>query len=137
MNNLQFIWKARFVDDTQIQQFNEDMSENRFQQVKDRFKDLRYFYLTHIKLPICFTVDLIKGILFYNNHQQIDIDLKKTKQNIRLIYFRRRKKDFTMDMKFIDETITYFLGLQYNDENNNNHKIVLQIDKDGNFIIGD
>jgi hypothetical protein len=34
-----------------------------------------------------------------------------------------------------EHTITYFLGLQYNLENNENRKILLQIDSEGNFII--
>jgi hypothetical protein len=137
MKSLSFFWKARFKDNSELNQFENNGIENRFQLVKDKFTELSYFYLISKDLSQCFTVDLLHGLIFYNNHQKIDYNPLEKKENIRLIYFRRNKVTLTESGKKIEHTITYFLGLQYNLENNENRKILLQIDEQGNFLIGD
>jgi hypothetical protein len=98
---------------------------------------LIYFNLRHINKTINFGVDLIKGLISCNSSSEIQGDLlQEEKLNIRLIYFRRNRKDFTLSGKLWNHSILYILGYQYNDKEGNNHKIFLQIDKDGNFVIG-
>lgn len=137
MNSLSFIWKAKFNDNYIIFQFNEDGTENLFKEVKNKFDDLKEFSIYNKDQSIIYTVDLIKGFI-YNNKQNIDLDLlKEEKTNIRLIFFRRHRIEMTEKYLEKSHNIIYFLGFQYNDKNNQNKKILLQIDSQGNFIIGD
>jgi len=136
MDSLSFYWKARFVDNSEISQFNKEGKETLFKEVKDKFDSLIYFYLIHKSLPICFTVDLINGLIFYNNHQKIDLNLIEKKENIRLIYFRRHTVELTENFKEKSHLIKYYIGFQYNDKLGNNRQIILQIDSEGNWVLG-
>lgn len=136
MNTLDFYWAAYFKDGTEIYQF-QDNKEQRFQEVLNKFDELIYFKLHHKNKNIIFGVDLIKGLINYNLSSDIHTDLlQEEKYNIRLIYFRRNRKDFTLTGQLLNYSILYILGYQYNDKTGNNHKLFLQIDKDGNFVIG-
>jgi hypothetical protein len=132
---LSFFWKARFKDNSELNQFENNGIENRFQLVKDKFTELSYFYLISKDLSQCFTVDLLHGLIFYNNHQKIDYNPLEKKENIRLIYFRRNKVTMTESGKEVEHIIKYHLGFQYNDKLGNNQKIILQIDENGNWIL--
>jgi hypothetical protein len=139
--SLSFIWKVQFSDGTILNQFDE-LGEHRFQEVKDRFNELSYFYLIHKNLPIGFIIDFKNGLIFFNN-QKIEPKLITKKVNIRPIFFnetsplmrRHFVKIGMKDLKEKQHEIFYFLGIQWNDEKNNNHKIILQIDENGNFIV--
>ena len=134
MNSLQFHWQARFSDNSIIYQFNKDETENKFQIVRDKFNDLRYFYLTN-NLDKMFCVDLINGFIFFNNH--LSIEKKETKENCRLIFFRRHRIELNQLGKKMNHDINYHLGFQYNDKNGNNRQIVLIIDEQGNWVLGE
>jgi hypothetical protein len=136
MSSLSFHWKAIFSDGSVTEQFNEDGTENKFQLVKDRFNILVYFNLAN-KQGILFTVDLIHGIIGYNDLilPYRDFSTSEKKENIRLIFFRRHKVEMTENLIEKSHTITYHLGYQYLDKLGNNRQIVLQIDSEGNFII--
>jgi hypothetical protein len=131
IDSLSFYWIAEFTDDC-IFQF-ENGVEHRFQEVINKFNDLKYFTLQHKEKDLNFTVDLILGIISFNTEYKIR-ELKKEKKNIRLIYFRRHTVTLTELGKEKEHTIMYHLGFQYN-ENEINRQIVLEIDSDGNFII--
>ncbi len=135
---LEFTWFAIFKDGIQINQFDKDEKEHRFQEVKDKFEDLLFFSLTNNKGKL-FTIDLKQGMIGYNYLTFPYIKSKEAKKNnIRLIFFRRHMVSIgTSDLKEKFHTITYHLGYQYNDKNNNNQKIILKIDKEGNFILGE
>jgi len=136
MNNLIFIWQAIFLNGDSISQF-ENGIENKFQLVKDRFNELKYFILKHKKNSIQFTVDLENGLISNNFDNIIKQESKEFKNKLRLIHFRRHKVEIgTEDLKQKKHEIIYFLGFQYNDKLGNNRQIVLQIDEEGNFIIG-
>jgi hypothetical protein len=134
MDVLSFYWIAEFEDDA-IYQF-ENGVEHQFKEVQDRFSELKFFTLQHKDKDISFTVDLTKGLILYGCKVETSPDLLKDKQNIRLIYFRRHKHDFSESGKELNHTIWYFLGFQYTDNEGRNRKIVLQIDQEGNFVIG-
>ena len=137
MNSLSFHWFVILKDGTKINQFDEDGKEHRFKEVKDKFDELVYFNLTN-KCGKMFTVNLEQGIIGYNYLVLPYIKSKETKTNIRLIFFRRHTVSLTLnDLKEKQHDIIYFLGLQYNNKLGNNQKIILQIDEQGNFIIGD
>jgi hypothetical protein len=135
MSNLDFYWIAEFEDDC-IFQFEVNGTETKFKEVQNRFDSLKYFTLQHKEKELSFTVDLTLGIITSNKKAQI-IEENKIKKNIRLIYFRRNRVELTSAMKEIVRNITYHLGFQYQDENNNNHKIILQIDNNGGWILGE
>jgi len=39
--------------------------------------------------------------------------------------------------KEVEHITKYHLGFQYNDKNGNNQKIILQIDENGNWVLGE
>jgi len=137
MNKLTFFWSVIFQDGSKIEQFNEDGSENKFQLVKDRFNELAYFNLKN-NAGKMFSVNLIEGLIGYNRLEFPYIEAKEKKSNIRLIFFRRHRVEIgTQDLKEKKHEIIYFLGFQYLDKNENNQKIILQIDSEGNWILGE
>lgn len=134
--SISFIWIAIFKDGTKIEQFEND-TEHRFQEVINKFNELAYFNLTDRKGHF-FTVDLINGLIGYNYLALPYIELQEKKESIRLIFFRRHKVAINeQNLKEKSHTITYHLGYQYTNRFGNNQKIVLEIDKDGSFILGD
>jgi len=135
---LNFLWKATFEDDSTVSQFNEDGTENKFKIVQDKFDDLTYFELRNIVNNSIINVDLINGFIILNNYKfNIPEDIKKQKHNIRLIYFRRSKNDINIKGEVLLQTISYFIGYQYNDLQGKNCKVLVNIDQDGNMILGD
>ena len=64
-------------------------------------------------------------------------NILQSKQNIRLIYFRRNKVFFDNQMGPMGHETTYFLGYQYNKDNGSNHKVLVLLDQQGNMILGD
>lgn len=134
MLELSFHWNAIFKDGSMIRQFDEYGIEYRFQKVKDRFDDLAFFNLTNNK-GIMFTVNLLEGIVGCGDLAIPYRETKNIKRNIRLIFFRRHKIEIIENNLEKSHNITYHLGFQYNDEKDNNHKIILIIDSEGNFII--
>lgn len=135
MNSLSFFWIALFSDNTKIEQF-ENGTEHKFQEIKDKINELAYFNLTDKKGHF-FTVDLINGRIGYNYLPMPYLE-KSNKDNIRLIFFRRYKEVFDIkDLQQKSHTITYHLGFQYNDKLGINRQIVLEIDSEGNWIVGE
>ena len=134
MKPLAFSWKAFFVDGSIIEQY-ENGIENKFQLVKDKFDQLVRFSLVNKDYSKCFTVDLKNGFILYNNYRDIKLTKVEYKENIRLIFFRRHTVEMTEQMIEKSHKIIYFLGLQWT-VNNQNHSIILQIDENGDFIIG-
>jgi len=135
ISNLSFLWKAIFKDGIIINQLDGGKDIN-YKKVKDNFDNLAYFYLSDNKNNI-FMVNLLKGIIIYNNFNNFEINESKEKKNIRLIYFRRVCIDSTTNGKMLSQKIFHFLGFQYNLENNENRKVILIIDENGNWIIGE
>lgn len=135
MNSLSFVWQALFEDGTQINQFDSNEIEYRFQEVVDRFDKLAFFNLTN-KAGKMFTVNLQEGLLGYND---LVISYRKSeeeKRNIRLIFFRRHKVDLNAQLEELNHNIEYHLGYQYNDNEGKNRQITIIIDKDGNWYLG-
>jgi len=134
MGELTFLWIAIFSDGTKIEQIDENGIEHRFQEVKDRFEDLVYFNLTD-KQGHLFSINLINGLIIYNNYKNSEIVEKKG--NIRLIYFRRNRITMTESGEQQSHTITYHLGLQWLNSKKENRQIVLKIDESGNWVLGE
>ena len=132
-----FIWTAKFRNSEDICQYDFDTGiEKRFQLVKDNFSNLEYFLLWN--KDKVFTVDLINGLIYYNKELKEKLSCEEEKKNIRLIFFRRHQiKIKGLDLKETIHTVEYHLGFQYTDKNGNNRKIILQIDSEGNFVLGD
>jgi hypothetical protein len=135
MNSLSFIWTAKFKNSEDICQFNfETGLENKFQLVKDNFDKLEYFILWNKEK--FFTVDLINGIIYFNTELKEKQEFLEKKENIRLIFFRRHQvKISEKDLQEQSHIIEYHLGFQYLDSNNINHKVILQINENGDFVI--
>ena len=136
MQTLSFYWRAEFENGDTIEQFKDGI-ENRFKEVQDRFPDLKFFYLYHKEKPIKFIVDLKKGLIFNDPSQEQVCDFNHDKHNIRLIYKRRVRRYLSDKLQQMGCDIWYLLGIQYNDNNGYNRKFILQINGEGNFILGD
>jgi hypothetical protein len=137
MNSLTFIWKAFFSDGTILEQYKNGI-EYKFKEVKDKFDKLIRFSLVNKDYSQCFTVDLQNGFIIYNNYKNINIDQIEEKKNIRLVFFRRHQIEIgTQDLTEKNHNILYFLGFQYLNKNGYNQKIILKIDSEGNWILGE
>jgi hypothetical protein len=132
--SLLFLWNAIFKDGTHIFQIDKEGIEHKFKEVQDKFNDLVYFNLRNNNGKM-FSINLMNGLIGYNTLEFPYIKLEKHKQNIRLIFFRRHTIELTDSFKEINHNIKYHMGIQYNDDKNNNHKIILIIDQEGNFIV--
>jgi hypothetical protein len=133
MNSLSFSWKAFFSDGSILEQY-ENSIEHKFKEVQDNSNKLIRFSLVNKDYSQCFTVDLQTGFIIYNNCRNIEAEKK---ENIRLIYFLRHRVTLTELGKEIEHTIEYHLGLQWVTINNENRKIILQISKNGSWVLGD
>ena len=139
------IWIAEFKDGSITKQFEDQDQkiENLFKEVLDKKDSLIRFSLMNRHTSLSYTVNLESGIFgitspaFQNTLLDIDEELKNdTELKYRLIYFRRVSRDFNSDFKEIGNAkITYFLGYQYTDQQNKNHKRLMKISNDGRFII--
>ena len=133
---LNFTWIAIFKDESIVEQF-QDNQEIKFQIVKDKFNDLDLFVLKHKTKPLQVVVNLRRGLIFWNDVQKVSDDLLKEKNNIRLIFFRRHVVDLGSTGKELAHKLMYFIGYQYTDNTGRNKKVVIQLDQNGNMIIGD
>jgi L-ribulose-5-phosphate 3-epimerase UlaE len=134
MKPLSFTWIALFKDNAKIEQYGNNI-EHKFQEVQEKISELAYFNLTDKKGHF-FTVDLINGRIGYN-YLPLPYLEKTDKQNIRLIFFRRHKVEMTEKMIEKSHTIDYHLGYQYLDKNGYNQKIIIIIDKNGSWSLGE
>jgi hypothetical protein len=138
MNSLSFYWLATFKDNSIINQFDDNGTEHKFQEVKDKFDELKYFILyNRNNREERFIVDLENGYIFTDKAIKYDEDNEIKKNNIRLIFTRRHRSKMNENFQEINHEIVYILGYQYLDEFDKNHKIVLRIDQHGNFSIGE
>jgi len=135
---LSFHWTAKFNDGTIIEQFGEDGIDNNFKIVKERFIDLKYFQLHNQDLSKIFTIDLEKGIIKFCDAQEFEEEKEKEiKNNIRLIYFRRHQRIFNGKMEEVKHVIIQYLGYQYQDIEGKNRKVILKIDENGKWVLGE
>jgi hypothetical protein len=129
-----FIWTAIFEDESKLTQYDFITGkETLFKDVLFNLKNLKKFILWNTNQA--FIVDIEKGIISLNTNPDNLIEVKN-RFNKRLIFFRRHIVKLTENLNEKFHDIEYHLGLQYNDEHNNNHKIILIIDKNGNWVIG-
>lgn len=135
MNTLSFAWRAVLKDGSVIKQF-EGEQENPFKLIQDNASKLRYFYLENTGKGIVFCVDMIDGVFSNGITATYPVEILK-KDNLRLIYFRRNRKEFDSGMKELSHTTWYFLGYQYQDKDGQNHQFQVCIDSDGNFMVGE
>ena len=134
--SLVFTWVAIFKDSTKIEQF-ENGIEHKYKEINNRLNELVYFSLTD-KQGHMFTVDLYNGLIGFNYLALSYIKLKEKKENIRLIFFRQHKIEIgSQDLLEKKHDIEYHLGYQYLDKNGYNQKIILKIEEEGSFLIGD
>lgn len=142
---LDLIWKAEFQDQALINQFDDDEQkvEHLFKEVLDKKDSLIKFSLQNRHTGLIYTINLETGIfgitspIIKNALLDTDEDMKNdTSIRYRLIYFRRVSRNFGLDLKEIGEAnIIYFIGYQFTDEHNKNHKRLMKIHSDGRFII--
>lgn len=138
---LNIIWHARFKDNSFVLQYDKGGKEHLFKEVLDRQDELGYFALHNTINGDSFVVDMQNGCIckikegneIFKPREDM---LRKQEYDYRLIYFREVERTF--DQK-LNETagvkITYFLGFQYTDENNKNHKRIIKINENGDWVV--
>ena len=134
-------WTAKFTDGSYIEQYTNKCPENLFKSVLDRQDELELFYLVNKLNNDVFIVDLINGCISKTTTTEQKIEpradmLRKDQYKYRLIYFREVAKHFDANLKPIgNEEIVYFIGFQYTDENDKNHKRMIKIQDDGRWVV--
>ena len=137
MPNLKLHWVAKFNSHPDLKQFDNNGKEHALKEVLALHDDLKSFSLTHVEKDLQFVLDIKTGLIYINNRQIPEPELlSKKDRKLRLIYFRRNKVFLGTNLQELSRTITYFLGYQYNDGQGNNHKKLIQINSDGNIVIG-
>jgi len=140
---IQFPWTARFKDDSELQQFNMDGSENLFKKVLER-RDLTEFEVGPVTVNLRDGSFIIHGVKLTGScgveaFEEWGIDERLSK---RIIYFRRVKRDFdaaTLQEKR-DPYVVYAVGWQatippdqnYPQERNVKH--IVYIHPDGTVV---
>ncbi len=133
MELLSFYWVVSLKDGRLIFQFHDGIEE-KFDLNWFKSGIIKYFCLYHKEGKCYFLIDLEKGGINFNNHNDYDSDI--IKNNIRLIYFRRNSVEIgTNDLKVKNHDIIYHLGYQYTSESGSNKQIILEIKSDGLFVI--
>ncbi len=145
-------WTAIFSDGNRIMQYEQVnnkgtvvdelvYTEHMFKEVLDRQDDLEFFFLANQKNKEIFLVDLITGCISKatENYEMLDPRadmLRKDQYKYRLIYFREVAKHFDANLKPVgNEEVVYFIGFQYTDENDKNHKRMIKIQDDGRWVV--
>jgi hypothetical protein len=141
---LDLTWTAEFRDLTSINQFDDEEQkiEHSFKEVLDKKDNLVRFSLQNRHTKLIYVLNLETGIfgitspVIKNILLDTDEDMKNDTERYRLIYFRRVTRTFGLDLTEIgNANIVYFLGYQFTDEHNKNHKRLMKIHNDGRFII--
>lgn len=135
------IWIAKFNDGSELCQYEKDGTENLFQKVLDSQDDLAAFALVRRRDNLAYIVDLQEGCVSSIQLGQQILEpradmLRKRKYRYRLIYFREIERSFNSTLQEVGETkVNYFLGFQYVDIDNKNHKRIIKINKEGNWVV--
>ena len=134
MEKLNLTWVANFSDGSSISQFDSTGHEILFKVVQDKLSLLDSFQLIHQSKNFKVTVNIATGNL-YINEEQSSLEEPKVKNNIRLIFFRRHR--VLMNEHFVEQghKLVYFIGFQYLNEKNENCKVIIQVDQEGNILI--
>jgi len=138
MPNFSFTWIANFRDGSILSQFDPITGQEiRFKDVQDKFESLQKFSLVNTFQTLTVTVDLEQAVIIINKTQVVESDFGKNRNNVRLIYFRRNRLVYGNNLNTVlKHEIIYFIGYQYNDEVGQNHKLLFQIDAEGNIVVG-
>ena len=139
---LHLIWHAHFTDGHLYQYDLKTQKENLFQEVLDNQDKLVTFSLINRLTGDVYEVDLSKGIITtFKNNKPNNLEpradmLRKESYTYRLIYFREVEKIFGANLEKIGaDKIIYFIGFQYTDENEKNHKRIMKVYLDGQIVI--
>jgi hypothetical protein len=137
---LDLIWSAVLNDGSVITQYDEQENEIPFKKVLEQQDNLKCFYLTNKNLGIVYFVDLITGTIQHGSQNQPLLNpredmLRHSDYKYRLIYFREVERSFNNDLQELGTAIViYFLGFQYTDENEKNHKKIMKISSTGEWV---
>lgn len=141
---LDLIWAAQFKDGNTIVQYEDPKTqqiEHTFKEVLDKQDELEKFALLSVNTNAGYVVNLKNGTMGVTTSESGEIEpdedmLRAESYRYRLIYFRRVYRDFSYDLRDLKTTrVLYFMGFQYNDKDNKNHKRLMKINSDGRLII--
>ncbi len=139
VNMITLPWFAVFKDGSSINQFEGD-KERLFKDVLERQDELQLFGLQEAD-GLSYIVDLEKGTIetakTASERLQPRADmLRKNPYKYRLIYYREVTRTFGNNLVEVGTPEhVYYLGFQYTDENEKNHKRIMKIHKDGRIVV--
>ncbi len=138
MNSLNLVWTVKDINDREFNQFNSTGEESKFNLDWFKYNSIKSFSLQHTHKPLKITVDLTRGFIFINSNinPDLDMDLFQDKTNIRLIFFRRHRRNLSSSLQELSHEIIYVVGFQYNNNLGNNYKVINIIDQEGNILEG-
>jgi len=138
MSNLNYYWIAQFKDNKYFGEYDENQKEHSFAEIKERIDDIKFFFLINKQNTYDnFIVDIENGSISVGHYSKLLENITE-KKNIRLIFFKRRTVEVAQrDLQTVKEDIYFILGFQYNTITGENRKLLLQIDNNGNFVIGE
>lgn len=132
-------WFAVFNDGSSINQY-EGNKERLFKDVLERQDELQLFGLKKAG-GLNYIVDLEKGTIETAQTAgerlppRADM-LRKQPYKYRLIYYREVTRTFGNNLVEVGTPgYVYYLGFQYTDENEKNHKRIMKIHKDGRIVV--
>lgn len=111
--HLRYYWIAKFNDESTINQFNEDGSENLFKLVEDNKDNLTKFTLfSNEKKNEFYEVDLVnKTVSAINNNQEVTGSYPK------LVYFRRNTvRGDVRTGNVLESKLMHVIGLETDDD---------------------
>jgi hypothetical protein len=135
------IWIAHFKDGSILYQYDKNEQEILFKEVLAKQDDLMRFTLLNHKSREYYSVDLTTGCMQFSKDSGQLLPLREDMvrsdtYKYRLIYFREVTRNFGSTMNEIGVPLyTFFLGFQYTDEDNKNHKRVMKINVNGQWTV--
>ena len=134
---LKLVWKAYYKNGETVSQFDDHLNQtkqNSFKQaILNKQSELSKLCLFNVQSGKTYTADLVGGTLHTGEHHPGEKDQLREMTDVRVIYFRRWEHQFTTQ-EHLSSKVSYFLGLQYK-ENNVAHKNLIQIFEDDTLVI--
>jgi hypothetical protein len=136
-------WVAQFNDGSMLEQYkleNEEWKEIRFKEVLENQDKLVTFSLVDRHNKLVYLLNLQNGNISFGKFLTDLIPPRedmfhKENYRYRLIYFREVERTFGASLQEIGiPKVLYFLGCQYTDNEGKNHKRLMRISSNGNWV---
>ena len=132
---LQYVWKAHYMDETKLHQFEEDDKETLFKEIEQN--KLKFFAIDSKDNDHFVMVNLENGEIVIDGTILTFEGLVNREEDYRLIYFRRVTKDMISGpgtLKEAGTTTRHFIGFQITIDDKNS-KVMIEVNDKHQFKI--